>query len=66
MHHKPLGGRAPPDPLGELTALPIPSSWNKGWAPGKREREGEEGEGVKEGKDGGEKGWKGKGGRGKE
>jgi len=38
-----LAGASPQTPLGELTALPRPSSWFRGWAPGKREggREGE-------------------------
>jgi len=56
MHQKPFVGRATPDPLGELTALPQTFKLDRGREPRNRkgthreEREREEGE-VKEGRE---------------
>ena len=48
-------------PLGELTALPIPPSWFRGWAPGKGKEEGK-GKGGGRKRKGGEGKGRGRGG----
>ena len=63
MHQKPFGGRTPPGPAGELTALPRPS-WIKEVALGKGWWNGEKGN--KERVIGGGKGKGGKGRKGRE